>query len=362
MNNLKYLEELVSIKSFSTDENKEIIDYLIEKFTPYSTEILKVQNSFDKRESLVIGLNTPLKNTKNAIIRAGHIDTVIADEKAYQTNPYNLTIKNGKAYGLGSIDMKSFFAVILNNIEKLKSLKTPIIIIATGDEETTLGGAEAVKEKLISLGIVPKCSIVGEPTSSKICSKSKSCYEYQVDITGLSCHSSNPKNGANANYPLAKLVLLIESLAFKYPQTTTSCNVLQGGEKVNIISNKATMLFDIRTFNQKYADKIIEKIEKYSSKLAKKDPKIKIEVTKVLGIPLLEKKNPALIEQLKKEFSLEEKDFVGGCEAGYYQAIGGDAFVFGVGDLSLAHKPNEFAEISEFEKYNEMFIKLIEKL
>lgn len=44
-----------------------------------------------------------------------------------------------------------------------------------------------------------------------------------------------------------------------------------------------------------------------------------------------------------------------GAKPGYYQKIGGDAIVFGVGNLELAHKLNEFADIREL---NEFYAKL----
>lgn len=85
---MKNLEELVSIKSYDTKQNKEIINYLEKRFAPFSEEIVKVKSSEDDREGLIIGLNTKLKNINDAIVLSGHIDTVVADEKLYNTNPY----------------------------------------------------------------------------------------------------------------------------------------------------------------------------------------------------------------------------------------------------------------------------------
>ena len=135
--NINKIQELVNIKSFSLQENQEIIDYLIKEFKPYSKEIIKVKNIDNNKYNLIIGLNTEVKNTK-ALILSGHIDTVVADEQAYNTNPYQATLINDKLYGLGVIDMKSFFACILNNIELLSKQDYPIIIVITSDEE--IGG------------------------------------------------------------------------------------------------------------------------------------------------------------------------------------------------------------------------------
>lgn len=361
MDNMKYLKELVSIKSYDTKENKEIVAYLEKEFSKCATEILKVKNIINNKENLLVGLNCNLKNLSNAIVLSGHIDTVVADEKSYLTNPYQAVEKDGKIYGLGSIDMKSFFAVILNKAEELKKLNKPVVIAITSDEETDFEGVFQITTKMKELGIVPKLSIIGEPTSSNICSESNSCFEYEINITGKSCHSSNPNNGVNANYILAKLLNIVEKLNGKLKGTTISSNVVSGGEKVNIISDNAKMFFDIRTNSLQKCDKLISIISKNIKKLEKKYKGSKIVLENQMKILPLEYKNPKLIETLCKKFNLENYKFIGGCEAGYYQQLGGDAFVFGVGDLALAHKPNEFASISEFEKYQDLLVSVLKE-
>lgn len=361
MDNMKYLKELVSIKSYDTKENKEIVAYLEKEFSKCATEILKVKNTINNKENLLVGLNCNLKNLPNAIVLSGHIDTVVADEKSYLTNPYQAVEKDGKIYGLGSIDMKSFFAVILNKAEELKKLNKPVVIAITSDEETDFEGVFQLTTKMKELGIVPKLSIIGEPTSSNICSESNSCFEYEINITGKSCHSSNPNNGVNANYILAKLLNVVEKLNGKLMGTTISSNVVSGGEKVNIISDNAKMVFDIRTNSLQKCDKLISIISKNIKKLEKKYKGSKIVLENQMKILPLEYKNPKLIETLCKKFNLENNKFIGGCEAGYYQQLGGDAFVFGVGDLALAHKPNEFASISEFEKYQDLLVSILKE-
>lgn len=351
MNSLDYLKKLISIKSYSLTENKEIIGYLKGEFEKVAKEILIIKNDDCEKSNMLIGLNTKLKNVKDAIVLSGHIDTVTANECEYKTNPYEGVIIGDKIYGLGAIDMKSFFANILENADGLKKLSCPVIIAITSDEETEFCGANIVTRKMKELGIVPKLTIVGEPTSSKICSESKSCFEYEIDIYGKSCHSSNPMGGVNASYICARLVLLIEKLCGKFKDTTCTCNVISGGEKVNIISDKATLKFDIRSSSLKYSDKILNLLNKKIIKLKKQYKGAEIKLNQELNILPLENRCPKLIKNICNSLNLCENNFTGGCEAGYYQILGGDAIIFGVGDLNLAHKPNEFAEIKELNAY-----------
>lgn len=365
MNSLDYLKKLISIKSYSLTENKEIIEYLKGEFEKVAKEVLIIKNDDCEKSNMLIGLNTKLKNVKDAIVLSGHIDTVTANECEYKTNPYKGTVIGDKIYGLGSIDMKSFFASILANLKNLKKLPYPIIISITCDEETSFYGVEKITNTMKNLNIQPKFTIVGEPTSSKICSESKSCMLYKINVTGKGCHSSMPFNGINANYVCAKLVLLIEKLCYKFKSTTCSCNLISGGEKDNIISDKASMYFDIRSFKNESIEKLLCVISKNIKKLEKKYNGVKIELNQELSILPLENKKPKIIKNLCKNLELEETSFVGGCEAGYYQKLGGNAIVFGVGNLDLAHKPNEFAEIQELSSYYdklESVINLVNKI
>ena len=255
--------------------------------------------------------------------------------------------------------MKSYFGCILDNLDKIKSLKKPVIIAITGDEETTLSCIKQIQNKFIEMSITPQITIVGEPTNMTICSESKGCAEFLVEIFGKSCHSSIPENGINANYILARLVLYIETLRSRIVGTSVSVNVVTGGDKVNIVSGFASLKFDLRSNSAKDAEKILGYIKNFIKKLEKIYKGAKIKLSQKLNIPSLEIKNGQVIEKSCSKFKLEEKQFTGGCEAGYFQKIGGNVFIFGVGDLSLAHKPNEYVNINEYKSFRETFMQVL---
>ncbi len=116
---MKNLEKLVNIRS---DENcDEILKTIYNELDGKVQEI----NIFGQSSKILMaGINTKLKDVE-PIVLAGHIDTVKANEKLYNTNPYKLTQIGDKAYGLGSIDMKSFSAVVLDNLSEIKELAWP---------------------------------------------------------------------------------------------------------------------------------------------------------------------------------------------------------------------------------------------
>ena len=94
---------------------------------------------------------------------AGHTDTVPLDEELWSVDPFKVTQRDGKLFGLGVTDMKGFFPIIMEAVKPLldKSFKEPLIILATADEETSMQGARSIAQ----LGR-PKAraAIIGEPT------------------------------------------------------------------------------------------------------------------------------------------------------------------------------------------------------
>lgn len=359
MENLKTVSELVSIKSFDTNVNKEIIDYLIFTLKNNVEEIVKIKSDSSNKNNLVVGVNTKLKDIKNVIVLSGHIDTVVADEGKYATNPFEAVKVNDKLFGLGIIDMKCFFASIIDNIKKIKKLKTPVVISISCDEETTLEGVKKITEFFQKQNIVPGLTIVGEPTSMKFCFESKSCYEYEIEIFGKSCHSSSPENGINANYIAAKIMIEIEKLNGLIEGTSLSCGVVSGGRASNIVPNYASLKFDIRSKTKLQKDKVIFLIEEKIEELKNEYKGSEIKLNSKLVIPPLENKNSDFLNALMVKYDIEEGEFKGGCEAGFFQELGGETVIFGTGDLELAHKPNEFMIIKKYFEYNQLLMQIL---
>lgn len=119
---LDNLKELVAINSYSNGD--EIIEYIKKRFSSISEEIMVIKNKENNNKSILVGVNTKLKDIE-PIVLSGHIDTVAPNYEKYLTNPLELTQLDGKAYGLGSIDMKSFTAVILDYLNELKLFLRP---------------------------------------------------------------------------------------------------------------------------------------------------------------------------------------------------------------------------------------------
>ncbi|MCY9850826.1 M20/M25/M40 family metallo-hydrolase, partial [Pectobacterium jejuense] len=78
----------------------------------------------------------------------GHTDTVPFDDGRWTRDPFTLTEHDNKLYGLGTADMKGFFAFILDALRDIDPTKLtkPLYVLATADEETTMAGAKYFSE------------------------------------------------------------------------------------------------------------------------------------------------------------------------------------------------------------------------
>lgn len=346
---MKYLEKLVSIRS---DKNcDKILEYIKAELdkTAVEVRIFGVENKI-----LLAGINTKLKNIE-PIMLAGHIDTVCANESLYNTNPYVLTEIDGVAYGLGAIDMKSFTAVVMDNIEKLKNFDCPIVFALTTDEETTLNSTEFMVKTLKELDIKPKFTILGEPTNSAFSFYSNACYEYKAKFFGKACHSSRIQDGVNAICACARFVAFLEEAQKKY-RLTSNCGVIKGGEVVNKVADYTELIYDIRSIYPDDIDDFLSDISCFVKSLESEYSGLKIEIENQLKIPAFNMEGNEKIKAIGKELGIGCYQFSGGCEAGYYTEYSGDAVVFGVGDLALAHKPNEYVKVSEYYDYSNMLL------
>src|ERR1043165_9706305 len=80
-----------------------------------------------------------------------------------QSNREVITERDAKLHGLGTSDMKAFLALALEAVQGLNpdTLREPLLLLATADEESTMDGARA----LVALGRPRgRYALIGGPT------------------------------------------------------------------------------------------------------------------------------------------------------------------------------------------------------
>ena len=139
------LERLVSTRSVNPPGNEDEIAIAVKELLAANGIDSTLVPLSEGRSSLVARI--PGRES-GSIVLCGHLDTVNADEEKWTTPPFEPRIENGRMWGLGSADMKSGVATIIEIAllvarSGLKP-KKDIVLALTADEEHAYTGAASV--------------------------------------------------------------------------------------------------------------------------------------------------------------------------------------------------------------------------
>ena len=349
------LREIVSLNSISSeepelDQSNESVIRCLERWLRelgFDVTLIKV-----KEKPLKYDLLARLGEGDGGLLLSGHTDTVPADPASWKSDPLSLTETEDRYTGLGSIDMKGFFAFAADAAASFsgKKLREPLYILATSDEETTMNGAKAFMEQA---SISPRAVIIGEPTSLTPVYKHKGYMAFRVIAHGRRAHSSNPAEGINAieimHRAIAGIMKFRDSLKkfrssdFKVPEPTLNIGIIRGGDSPNSVPDTCVMQFDVRPTELTPVDFIEKEVRKAIAQSAGEySGSIEIED---LYPPLPAfggGKDQPVVRKLA-ELSGNEPVTVGyATEAGLLSALTQNTVVFGAGSISNAHQPDEY--------------------
>ena len=144
LNAVTLLQELIKCPSVTPAEGGAL-QYLEDVLTPLGFKVERIVFS-EPGEPDVENLYARYGDKGPHLMFAGHTDTVPYDQHSWHHDPFQLTERDGRLYGLGTSDMKSYFALALAAIRQFdaRQLKQPVFILATADEESNMCGAQRV--------------------------------------------------------------------------------------------------------------------------------------------------------------------------------------------------------------------------
>ena len=378
------LTQLIACPSISSTQpswdqgNLEVIQLLATWFEQlgFSIDIQKVPGAHKESDNKY-NLLAKLGNGEGGLLLAGHSDTVPFDESRWQSNPMGVVNKDDKFYGLGTCDMKGFFAFILQACKGLsaKKLKKPLYILATADEETTMAGARFFAQ---SQAVKPDVAIIGEPTNLVPVIMHKGHMSHRISVEGKSGHSSKPNLGVNAIEIMYKVIgqlielkdkfnLNYENNAFDVPAPTLNFGAISGGDNANRICGHCHLDIDLRSLPGMSDDELLSWLSDSLKPLAEIYPgRISFEEMHPSS-PSFEQKK---LESSTKDCLVSIAEEISGhsccavnyaTEAPYIQQLGCQTIVMGPGSIEQAHQPNEFLAHSEIDKTEKVLIAMIQR-
>ncbi len=350
------LTRLIALPSVSSTDpaidmsNRPVVDQLASWLsdTGFSVEILDVSENPAKANLIAVA-----GKGEGGLVLSGHTDTVPFDTFGWQSDPFKLTEVDHRLYGLGVSDMKCFFPIVLDVIREidLKTLKRPLYILATCDEESTMSGARSLVAAHRALG---RYALIGEPTGLKPVTMHKGVFFESIHLIGRAGHASDPSLGRSAlegmNAVINKLSRWRSELqkahtnpAFSVPVPTLNFGSIHGGDNPNRICGQCEMKIDIRFLpGMDMADlradirrTVLETIDGLDL-IVEFDPV-------PTGLPAMHTAADSDIVRTAERLAGEPAGTVGfGTEGPYLNALGMDTVVLGPGDIDVAHQANEY--------------------
>ncbi len=327
------------------------------------------------RENIVARLDgrTPPEKGGQVVLFEAHQDTVPVDGMTIE--PWTPMVREGRVYGRGSCDIKGGMTAMLGALSRLAQERPsgmPTIIMAcTVNEEHGFTGATALKQLWTPGGdsIVPRkpdAAVVAEPTSLNVVVAHKGALRWRCHTQGRATHSSQPHQGDNAIYKMARVIQAFEAYHREFVPTlpkhrlcggaTLSVGTIQGGLSVNTVPDACSIEIDRRMIPGEEWPGVFQQITNFINQrldfpIVHDDPYMK-------GSTLGEGVNAAVADRM----TAAARGVIGRCEqvgvpygtdASTISAAGVPSIVFGPGSIDQAHTCDEWLPLEELHLASE---------
>ena len=378
MNSIEMLKTLVGFPTVSRDSNLPLIDFVDEWLGKHGVTAVRVPNDEGTKANLYATIGP---NVEGGIVLSGHTDVVPIDGQPWDTDPFELTQKQDKLYGRGTCDMKGFSAIALSLVPEMKSLKKPIHLALSYDEEIGCLGAPRLINQIKEQIPKPEAVIVGEPSMMEAVTAHKGIGAFRTVVTGYEAHSSQTHRGVSAVMTAAKLINWLSEREARFRDATPTNNgflphhttvhsgVVHGGTALNIISRQCEFLWDVRVIPGENALSVFEEFQAFCQEVIL--PKMRsvhqdsdIQTTILADTPPLQEvaDSPALKLAQDLAGNTVRSRVAYAAEAGQFQEAGFPTVICGPGSIDQAHQPNEFISIDQMDQGEKFLRKLIQRL
>jgi acetylornithine deacetylase len=310
----------------------------------------------------------------SGLVLSGHTDTVPCNPERWSSDPFVLTERDNRLYGLGTADMKSFLALAMAACQDIDAatLKAPVILLATADEESSMSGARA----LVAAG-KPRAryALIGEPTGLAPIRMHKGIFMESIRVIGQSGHSSNPALGRNAlegmHTVIGELLRWRDELragpldnAFNIPYSTLNLGHIHGGDNPNRICGDTELQIDLRFVpGLNRTEMRAELHQRLQKALEQGHPDLQIAFEALFDgtDAMCTAQDSALVVAAETLSGKESGSVSYATEAPFLEQLGMDVLVMGPGAIDQAHQPDEYLPLEHIEPTLEIIRKLIKQ-
>jgi glutamate carboxypeptidase len=215
-----------------------------------------------------------LKEKKEQILLLTHIDTVWPVGKIHKMPFY---VSENKVFGPGVLDMKASLVMAIYSLKAMKELniqpKKKIAIFLNSAEEI---GSDTSYDAIRTLAKKSDYVLCLEPSlpGGALKMQRKGRIVIRLEVKGKAAHAGTPEKGTNAIDELMLQLSRIQKLKTK--DITINTGLIGGGEKPNIVAEKAWVILDIRFWQKIQKEKLVTSLRQLKPIL--KGAKIKFSI------------------------------------------------------------------------------------
>jgi succinyl-diaminopimelate desuccinylase len=310
-----------------------------------------------------------------AVVLSGHLDTVTAGETPWDRDPFCGDLVGGRIWGRGAADMKSGLAAMVIAMCALAdaggTLPRDVVLAASAGEEVDCCGAA----RLVERGVLDGAGglVVGEPTSGAVAIGHRGALWLEIETRGRAAHGSMPSQGVNAIMHMHALLSKIANLDLSRPadpllgSPTLAVTSIKGGAKVNVIPDRCTATLDIRTLPGQSHSEILRRLDVEIARLRDALPDLDAGVRVLTDrAPVVTPAGHRLVRAALQAASAEGHRITSPVGMPYFSdasvyvpATGLPVILYGPGETTLAHQPDEWVERNAYLRAIRFYVRLV---
>ncbi|HWS05012.1 MAG TPA: acetylornithine deacetylase [Burkholderiaceae bacterium] len=364
---LALAQDLVRMNTVSANSNLELIHFIRDELHRLGVDSRLSFNADKTKANLFATLG---EGKPAGVILSGHTDTVPWDGQAWSVDPLSAEVRDGRLYGRGSADMKSFIAMALAHAQAFLDSKAPFAVhfAFSYDEEVGCFGVRELIADLRDAGIRPLACIIGEPTGMVPAIAHKGVYRYRCCVRGKEAHSSLTPLSVNAIEMAARLVGRIRDMAedfernepryegFDVPYSTASVGQFHGGIADNVVPRDAEFRYEFRDLPTADAramqQAVLNQARALEPAMQAVAPEAGFRFDTICEVPSFLGSADDAVTRLALRLSGEGRTTLVafGTEAGLFKNAGIPTVVCGPGFITQAHQPDEFVSLEQLAR------------
>ena len=373
---LDILDRLIAFDIVSNRSNLDLISYVEDFLRARQFRVHRIPDLTEEKAGLYAEIGP---QTDGGILLSAHSDVVPVEGQVWSRPPFQLTRDGDRLFGRGTTDMKGFLAEMLGvaDLASRKTLKAPLKLLISYDEEIGCVGIGRMKDRLKPLLGRPEMAIVGEPTEMQVAVGHKGKRAYKAQITGQAGHSALAPRFVSALHIAVDYVAALRALqegleqngsrddSYDVPYSTIHVGQMRSGSALNIVPDSAEMLFEFRHLAEDNPDCLAHRItEAADAVIAPYAQPASIKLRPLAAYPgLATPLTSGAVTSVLNWSGGQTCQVAFGTEAGFLSDLGFPTVVCGPGSMAdQGHKPDEYISQKQLIKCSQMLVKAVGKL